>query len=52
MFLWANKGLEKTPGLPGELPQKDALIGGNPCFAVTEWQTDPPGYYGGGKPKA
>src|SRR5207247_253325 len=38
----AYKCLEEAPSLPGKLPQKDDLVGGQARFPGSQWLANPP----------
>jgi hypothetical protein len=51
MIFRTNKSLEVRPGLPGQLPEKDGLVGCQPRGPASERAADPPCDNGGGKPE-
>ena len=42
MVFWPDEGLEEGPGLAGELPEKDSLVGGQPRGAARQRPAEPP----------
>ena len=51
MIVRADELFEERPGLSGKLPEKEGLIGRQPCCTPSERPADPPGDSGRSQPE-
>ncbi len=51
MIVRSDEFLEERPGLSGQLPEKDCLVGRQMHFGASDRLADPPRDSGGGKPE-